>query len=76
MVIDGTVVDVMETWPLQLSIHTTSGLYHVVLSESTIITSEGWQPVDAGAVQPGAAVEVQGEFSGAQRMTVERLDVR
>lgn len=75
MIIDGTVVDVMETWPLQLSIQTADGLFHVVLSESTVITAEG-RAVDAGAVRPGMAIEVRGESSGAQRMAAECVNVR
>lgn len=75
MTIDGTVVDVMETWPLQLSVRSHTGLVPIALSDTTVITSRG-RPAGAGAIRPGTTVQVEGEHLGTPTMIVRRVDVR
>jgi len=74
MVIEGTIVGVMETWPLQLSVDTGEDVCQVSLAQSTSITYGG-RPADPAHLLPGRRVRVEGESSNAHAMKAERIDI-
>jgi hypothetical protein len=74
VVIEGTIVDVMETWPLQLSVVTGEGLYQIALAEATAVTSEG-RPAEETQLLPGRPVRVEGEPSNGLAMKAARIDI-
>jgi hypothetical protein len=74
VVIEGTIVDVMETWPLQLSVDTGEGVCQVALAEATAVTSEG-QPAEPAQLLPGRPVRVEGKASNARAMKAARIDI-
>ena len=74
MVIEGTIIGVMETWPLQLSVDTREGTWQVALAETTVVTSGG-RPVDLSKLLPGRRVRVDGEASTARAMKATRIDL-
>ena len=65
MSIEGTIIEVMESWPLQLSVETTDGQYSVELLSETTITKDG-NAVDAGSLEPNIQVVITGEASANQ----------
>jgi hypothetical protein len=73
MLIEGEVVGVMETWPLQLAVQTDAGTYHVILGD-TVITSGG-RSASPEDIRPGLDVRVEGEASGRRGMTASRIDI-
>jgi hypothetical protein len=73
MLIEGEVVGVMETWPLQLAVQTDTGTYHVLLDD-TVIRSGG-QPASSRDLRPGLHIRVEGEPSGPRGMTAIRIDI-
>jgi hypothetical protein len=73
VIIEGTIIDVMETWPLQLSVDVGGRTRQVALGEETVITSEG-QPADAGRLQPGRRIRVEGESAHAGAIKAARID--
>ncbi len=74
MVIAGTILEVMETWPLQISIDTGERTWHVALDERAGITSEG-QPADVAQLLPNRWVRVEGEAANAGAMKAVRVDI-
>jgi hypothetical protein len=74
VVIEGTIIDVMETWPLQLSVDTREGIYHVALAETTAVTSEG-RPEEPAQLLPGRPIRVEGKASNARAMKAARIDI-
>lgn len=74
MILEGTIVGVMETWPLQLSIDTGGDAFQVGLGESTVITCEG-RSADPAQLLPGRRVRVEGESSNAHAMKAERIEI-
>jgi hypothetical protein len=74
VVIEGTIIGVMETWPLQLSVNTREGVYQIALGETTAVTSEGVATEPAGLL-PGRWVRVAGEPSNARAIKAERIDI-
>jgi hypothetical protein len=74
VIIEGTIVDVMETWPLQLSVDVGGRTRQVALAEGTVITSEG-QPADAGRLLPGRRIRVEGEPAYAGAIKAACIDI-
>jgi hypothetical protein len=74
MIIEGKIVEVMESWPLQLTVETGTGRYHVELLSETTITREG-ETVDPGELLPDLQVRVQGQASGPNTMTAQAIKV-
>ena len=74
MVVEGTIVGVMETLPLQLSIDTGRGTRQVALAEGTTITSGG-QLADMAQLLPGRRVRVEGEAANESAMRAARIDI-
>lgn len=74
MTIDGTVVSVMESWPLQLVVETEAGPRQVALRSDTVITAEG-QPVEANRLVPGVRVRIEGDASSADTIAASALDI-
>ncbi len=74
MVIEGTIIDVMETWPLQLSVDAGEGVCQVALGEATVVTSEG-RPAEPAQLLPGCPVRVEGKASNARAMKAVRIDI-
>ncbi len=68
MNIEGTIVEVMESWPLQLVIQTQSGTQHVVLAPNAAITAKGLS-VGPEMLKPGVRVRIDGVASGSGGMT-------
>ena len=62
MVIDGTIVAVLESWPLQLRVETQEGPYLVALLAETTVVDEG-KSVEAGTLRVGQRVRLEGEAS-------------
>ena len=74
MIIEGKIVEVMESWPLQLTVETETGRYHVQLLSETTITREG-ETVDPGELLPDLQVQVEGQASGSNAMTAQAIEV-
>jgi hypothetical protein len=74
MIIEGKIVEVMESWPLQLTVETETGRYHVQLLSETTITREG-ETVDPGELLPDLQVQVEGQSSGSNAMTAQAIEV-
>ena len=58
--IEGTIVRVMETWPLQLLISNPLGNVHVTMREDTEVRMSGGTPGNVRMLQPGRRVRVEG----------------
>ncbi|MGA9382113.1 MAG: hypothetical protein WBV73_25415 [Phormidium sp.] len=63
MTIEGTIEQVMETSPLQLTVTTNSGRYYVALQDNTTVTQQG-NAVNPLSLKPGLRVRIQGQQSG------------
>ena len=76
MVIEGQIVDVMESYPLQLTVSANGIVYYVGLQEETTVARFG-SYVDAGQLMPGALVTVRGERSSTSHtaMTAAHIEL-
>jgi hypothetical protein len=63
---DATIVHIMESWPLQLVLQTSTGREHVALAEDAYIQRAG-KRVDPGVLQPGQRIRV------VQRTTMKQI---
>ncbi|MEO0688212.1 MAG: hypothetical protein AAFY76_24930 [Cyanobacteria bacterium J06649_11] len=77
MIISGKIIQVMESWPIQLSVETSSGTYDVQLLEDTKITRQG-KIVKPGELNPNMRVKIEGQLSspnsdGVTASTIEIL---
>ena len=68
--IDAVVKHVMESWPLQLSLQTSSGDEQVALAEETVIKRAGVK-VDPGVINPGQRVRVTMRTTDGYRIVTE-----
>ncbi len=64
---EATIIQIMESWPLQLSLQTAAGIEHVMLSEDVTIWRAG-DLVYPGALLPHQSIRVliwtaQGEIA-------------
>jgi hypothetical protein len=75
VVIEGTVTDVMETWPLQLFVKTDKGTCHVALAENTAVITRG-RPAGPEQLLPGLIIRAEGDASGSQGMRATRIEIR
>lgn len=77
MIIEGTVEQVMETSPLQLTVTTNSGRYYVALQPSTAVTQQG-NTVNPGSLKPGVHVHISGQPSNFDNMalTAQAVEIR
>ena len=75
MRIDGVVVEVMESMPLQLIVKSGSSRIFVGLQADTIITRKGSR-VDPGVLQSGMHVRIDGMETMQEAMTADSIEVR
>ena len=68
-----TIVEVMETWPLQLQCEGPGGRLHVGLLDATAVERAG-SPAGPGSLRPGMQVVIDGELSG-QAMIARRIEI-
>jgi len=74
--ISGLIREVMESYPLQLSVDVREATYSVALLEDTKVMRAG-REIDSGALKPGLQVTVTGQPSAESEfaMTAERIEV-
>lgn len=70
---DAIIVHIMESWPLQLVLQTSTGRDHVALTEDVYIRQSG-RRIDPGALQPGQHVRVVRRTATLQIAEMEVLD--
>jgi hypothetical protein len=75
MRVEGKIISIMETWPLQLTVETTAGRYHVSLLPETTVSQLG-QPLDTGALQTNCIVQINGQSAGGNTITAELIEVQ
>jgi hypothetical protein len=77
MSITGTVEQVMETLPLQLTVTTQLGRYYVALQANTLVTRQG-KAVNPNSLQPGIRVEISGQPSKFDEMalTAQTIEIQ
>ena len=68
MIIEGTIVEVMESWPLQLIVQTREGHCYVELLSETRITQAG-ESINQGNLSPSLRVQITGN-AGAEQLTM------
>ena len=68
MIIEGTIVEVMESWPLQLSVQTREGRYYVEVLSKTRITQAG-ESINQGDLSPNLQVQINGD-PGFDKLTM------
>jgi hypothetical protein len=72
--IEGEIVAVMESWPLQLTVETPTGRVQVGLQAGTVVT-QGGQPSDPGGLRPGLRVRIAGERSGPGALSARSVEL-
>ena len=68
MIIEGTIIEVMESWPLQLIVQTREGRYYVELLSETRITQAG-ESINQGNLLPDLQIQIDGN-PGSQKLTM------
>ena len=68
MVIEGTIIEVMESYPLQLIVQTREGQYYVELLSETRITQAG-ESINQGNLSPNMQVKITGN-DGFEQLTM------
>jgi hypothetical protein len=66
-VVEGKILQVMESWPLQLVVDVPSGHLDVLLSDDTTVIQAG-RSVDPNALTPGLVIRLRGHHL-AERST-------
>lgn len=74
MQIEGVIVEIMESYPLQLVVETTSGPYQVALSEEVVITAAG-AARQQGDLQRQMRVRITGDRSGANAIMAHTMEI-
>jgi hypothetical protein len=74
MVIEGEVVAVMESWPLQLTVQTGEDTYHVALLDETHITRRA-ERAEPSTLLPGALVRIEGQRSAANALVAKEIEI-
>ena len=59
IIIEGEIVRVMESWPLQLAVETEAGVYHVELLDETKVIQEE-RTINPGILTPHLHIRIQG----------------
>ncbi len=67
--IEGKIIQVMESWPLQLMVETKNGHYSVGLLPNTKVTQCG-QTVNTNQLNSGLKVKIQGQPSVGNRLAM------
>lgn len=75
MIISGKILAVMESWPLQLRVETSSGSYDVQLLEDTKITRQG-QVVEPGELKSDMQVKIEGQGSNLNSHTITASTIK
>lgn len=70
---DATIVYIMESWPLQLVLQTSTGREHVSLAEDAYIQHAG-KRVDPGVLHPGQRIRVVQHTTMMQIAEMEIFD--
>jgi hypothetical protein len=70
----GRIVSVLETWPLQLTVDAPGGRWSVALSSGTEVTERG-RSVDHARLRGGARIAVTGRQTGPLAMIADRIDL-
>ena len=74
-IIDGNIVRVMESWPLQLVVDTSSGRLGVLLTEETRIMERG-RSVGPNALLPGEKIRLLGRSKPGRPETFLAEEIR
>lgn len=74
MRVEGVVIEVYETWPLQLAIEASEGRYHVGLQVDTRITYRG-HPVAASEIKVHRRITIDGPASGPNAMLADSIEL-
>lgn len=75
MIIEGTIVEVMESWPLQLMVQTREGRYYVELLSETRITQAG-ESINQENLSPNLLVQITGKAGFEQlTMSAETIEI-
>lgn len=74
MVIEGMVVDVMETWPLQLTLLSAESQFHITLTMDTSVTQDG-KEVGMQRIRPGQHARILGKRIGDQGIAAEAIAI-
>jgi hypothetical protein len=70
---EATIVQVMESWPLQLALQTADEVVHVMLAEKVSIMRKGLA-VDPGALHPGQKIRVLSRTPQGSVLALEILE--
>jgi len=71
---EGRIVSVLETWPLQLMVDGAAGRWSVALSADTVVT-EGGRRAEPSRLREGSRISVTGRETGPLAMIAERIDL-
>lgn len=74
MVIEGSVLEVMESMPLQLIVETQSRRVSVGLTIDTAVNRAGGR-AEAGDLRPGDHVTISGPSSGRDAMVADSITI-
>lgn len=75
MIIEGTIVEVMESWPLQLMVQTREGRYYVELLSETRITQAG-ESINQENLSSNLQVQITGKAGFEQlTMSAETIEI-
>jgi hypothetical protein len=74
MTLEGRIVAVMESWPLQMVVETPAGRWHVALDAATEVT-QGGRSLDPSELKPDLPVRVDGLPSNATAMTARAIEL-
>lgn len=77
LMIEGNIVQVMESYPLQLMVETNSGRYHVALSSDTRVMQQN-QTVEQNQLKTGMHVQIEGQTSSIDdhAMTAQTIQIQ
>ena len=76
MIIEGTIEQVMESWPLQLTVTTRSGRYYVSLQVDTAVTQQG-TTIAPERLKPGLQVQITGQgASDNMALTAQSIQIQ
>ena len=74
IIIEGTVVEVMESWPLQLSVESGGRIFQVRLLEETEAAHRG-KMIDHHRLKPNCFVRIVGECPPSDEHTLTALSI-
>lgn len=74
MNVDGTIIDVMETWPLQLFVLSAETVIHVSLSLDTTVTKAN-EAIGMDQLRPDLHIRIRGRRVGESGLVAESITV-